>query len=149
MNKFQVFGTLLIALVPLNATSSKAQGVFTVPAPMPMDLIGIQQTGELCKNNPSLRRDKPGFCKGKHYSDYYKRRSSNQNRRRVTRPNTNTSRPNNHSSRHAEVSPSCHNALENAMNALEAVDTSAPRSSVELQLQKVQQANEFKFRQCN
>jgi hypothetical protein len=102
MNKFHVFGIILVALAPLNATSSNAQGVFTTPAPMPIDLIGVQQTGELCKNNPSLRRDKPGFCEGKHYSDYYKRGSSEESSTRVRHSNRNTHRRTNHSSEDLE-----------------------------------------------
>ena len=147
MNKFQVFGMILVALAPLNATSSNAQGVFTVPAPMPLDLIGIQQTGQLCQNNPSLRRDKPGFCEGKHYSDYY-RGFSDQNRTRVTRPKATAPRLTNHSSRRTEASQNCDDAIENVNNAVEAVDTSAPSSSVSLQLQKVQQANQLMAGQC-
>ncbi|PSB02339.1 tetratricopeptide repeat protein [Merismopedia glauca] len=69
MNKFQVFGLVLASLTSLMATSANAQ--------ITIDLLGIYQTEELCKNNPSLSDHK--LCRA-----YYRDNPS---------PNTDTPAP--------------------------------------------------------
>ncbi|PSB02338.1 hypothetical protein C7B64_13675 [Merismopedia glauca CCAP 1448/3] len=70
VKKIPLFGLVLASLTPLMPTTANAQ--------ITIDLLGIYQTEELCKNNPSLSDHK--LCRG-----YYR-----QNRIRRTSPNTST-----------------------------------------------------------
>lgn len=121
MNKFKLFGVILASLSPLIATDSQAQ----------LDLYTPVQSGvaSFCLNNPHLRND-PNCAR------YYKRSPT-----RGTRPNASAPRP-------RSTSPNCDRAIANVENAINTVDTSAPSSSVSLQLQKVQQANQLMAEQC-
>jgi tetratricopeptide (TPR) repeat protein len=77
MHKFRVFSLILASLIPLMPTSANAQ--------ITIDLLGIYQTEELCKNNPSLSNHK--LCRA-YYRQNPTRRTRPNNSRRRTRPNT-------------------------------------------------------------